>query len=73
KDIMKMPKNLQENALKTKNRAWGLTYLLNTIMIALAVGLLNRYETKKNFEKNQKNTYNPIMAIVKQDKLSMLK
>ena len=52
KDILKMPQNVQKQMLKSKNPAYGATFLINTMLIAAGVALLNRYETKKNYQKD---------------------
>ena len=49
--ILKMPKDMQNKYLKTKNWAYGLTFLINTMCIAGAVALLNRIKTKQDFDK----------------------
>ncbi len=54
KDILKLPQNEQKQLLKSKNFAYASTFLINTIMIAGAVALLNRIETKKLYEKEHK-------------------
>ena len=50
-EILKMPKDMQNKYLKTKNWAYGLTFLINTMCIAGAVALLNRIKTKQDFDK----------------------
>ena len=57
-EILKMPRTMQNQYLKTKNAAYGLTFLTNTIFIAAAVALLNRIKThhdynKDNFDKDE--------------------
>ena len=52
KDILKMPLEQRNKHLKTKNWAYGLTFFINTMAIAAAVAGLNRFETKRNFEKD---------------------
>lgn len=54
-DILKMPAGKRGKYLKTKNLAYGLTFFINTMAIAGAVALLNRYETKRNYKKDNKN------------------
>ena len=54
KELLKLPKNKQKSALKAKNWAYGLTFFINTMAIAGAVALLNRIETKRNYEKEHK-------------------
>ncbi len=49
KDIMNLPKELQNKYLKSKNSACGLTFLINTVLIASAIGILNRIATKKKY------------------------
>ena len=39
------------NYIKSKNRAFGITLLINTILIAAAVSLLNRIKTGKDYKK----------------------
>ena len=56
KDIFKMPKPEQISALKAKNRAYGLTFFINTMAIAGAVALLNRIETKRKYLNEHKNS-----------------
>ena len=51
KDIFKLPESQKMIALKAKNRAYGLTFFINTIAIAAAVALLNRVETKRHYKK----------------------
>lgn len=50
KEILKMPDN--KKLIKSKNWAYGLTFVINTMAIAAAVALLNRFETKRQFQKN---------------------
>ncbi len=54
KDILSTKGDIQKNLLKTKNPAYALTFLTNTIFIAGAVALLNRIKTKENFKKDNK-------------------
>lgn len=54
KEILKMPDYKQKNYLKSKNFSYGLTFLTNTILIAAAVALLNRFETKRKYLKDNK-------------------
>lgn len=54
-EILKMPQDIQKKFLKTKNCAYGSTFLINTIAIAGAVALLNRLETKRKFSHDNKN------------------
>lgn len=54
-DILKLPSKQRDKLLKTKNWAYGLTFLINTMAIAAAVAALNRFETKRNFERDNKN------------------
>jgi hypothetical protein len=49
-DILKMPKNLQAKNLKAKNWSIALAFLINTMGIAFAVGVLNRLSTKRNYQ-----------------------
>lgn len=58
KDILKLPKEQQKQMLKSKNFAYGSTFFINTMAIAAAVALLNRFETKRNFEKDKNNSLN---------------
>ncbi len=53
KDILKLPEDKMKQMLKTKNKAYGLTFFINTLAIAAAVALLNRIETKRNYKKEQ--------------------
>ncbi|MBR2068599.1 MAG: hypothetical protein IJ877_02435 [Candidatus Gastranaerophilales bacterium] len=52
KDILKLPQNQQKEFLKTKNWAFALTFLISTMFVAGGVALLNRIQTKKNYEKD---------------------
>lgn len=54
-EIMKMPSSKRDKFLKTKNFAYALTFLINTMAIAGAVSLLNRFETRRQFNKDNKN------------------
>lgn len=55
-EILKLPSALQKQYLKSKNFSYGLTFLTNTMVIAAAVGILNRVATKKRYEReNKKN------------------
>ena len=54
-EILKLPSKLQKQYLKSKNFSYGLTFLTNTMVIAAAVGLLNRIATKKRYERENKN------------------
>lgn len=56
KEILNMPLAEQKQYLKTKNSAYRLTFFINTMAIAGAVALLNRIETKRNFDKENKQT-----------------
>ncbi len=48
-EILKIKDNKQ--LLKSKNFGFALNFLTSTVFVALGVGLLNRIETKKNYEK----------------------
>ncbi len=50
-EILKMPNNVKNQFFKTKNWAFGLNFLVSTILVAGGVALLNRIQTKKNYEK----------------------
>ncbi len=50
-EILKMPDSIKNQFLKTKNWAFGLNFLVSTILVAGGVALLNRIQTKKNYEK----------------------
>lgn len=52
-DIMKMPVAKQAANLKAKNWAIALAFAINTMGLALAVGILNRISTKRNYQKEQ--------------------
>lgn len=55
-DIFKMSENSRAKALKSKNIAQLSTFLINTVALAGAVTLINRFETKRKFNKeNNKN------------------
>lgn len=54
KEILKMPVTEQSKHLKSKNRAYGLTFFINTMFIAAAVAILNRIETKRKYENDKK-------------------
>ncbi len=54
-DIIKMPDKKRKQAIKAKNAAYGTTFFINTMAIAAGVALLNRYETKKHYEREHKN------------------
>ena len=56
--IMKLPKHLQKQLLKTKNAAYLITFLINAMTIAAAISLVNRISTKKAYEKNNLSTNN---------------
>lgn len=53
KEILQLPKNQQKQMLKSKNWAYGSTFLINTMAIAAAVALLNRAATKQKFERDK--------------------
>ncbi|MBQ9245457.1 hypothetical protein IJ182_04220 [bacterium] len=55
-EILKMPCDVQKKFLKSKNWAYGLTFLTNTMLIAGAVALLNRIATKKKYERENGKT-----------------
>lgn len=55
-DIFKMPENMRVKFLKSKNIAQLSTFLINTVALAGAVTLINRFETKRKYNKeNSKN------------------
>lgn len=66
-EILKMPQETQKQFLKTKNFAYGLTFLINTILIAGAVALLNKIQTKKSYKKD--NTKNNTLSQIKPVKI----
>lgn len=51
KDILKFPVKEQAASLKAKNWSITLAFMINTLGLALAVALLNRYSTKKNYQR----------------------
>lgn len=53
-EILKMPLEQRNQALKAKNTAFGSTFFINTMAIAAGVALLNRYETNRKYEKEYK-------------------
>ena len=50
---MELP--LKAQSLKSKNLAYGTTFIINTILIAAGVALLNRYETDRRYKQEHKN------------------
>lgn len=56
KEIFNLSKTQQKQMLKSKNWAYGTTFFINTLAIAAAVALLNRLETKRNFEKDKNSS-----------------
>ena len=50
-EILKLPQSMQKQYLKAKNCSYGLTFLINTMAIGAAVGILNRIATKKRYDK----------------------
>lgn len=54
-EIMKMPLKERQQSIKAKNIAYGSTFFINTMAIAMGVALLNRYETKKRYEREHPN------------------
>lgn len=59
KEILKMPEALKKSALKAKNTAYGLTFFINTMLIAFGIALLNRIETKRRYETEHKHQILP--------------
>lgn len=57
-EILKLPVEQQRQMLKSKNWAYGLTFFINTMAIAGAVALLNRFATKQKFEQSQSESQN---------------
>lgn len=53
KEIFKLPKEQQKQLLKSKNIAYGLTFVINTMVIAAAVAILNRVATKHKYQKER--------------------
>ena len=51
-EILKLPDNIKKQALKSKNFAFGLNFLISTIFVGLGVSLLNRIQTKKSYNKD---------------------
>jgi|GEM_PF-3544812 len=58
-EILKMPEALKQSALKAKNTAYGLTFFINTMLIAFGIALLNRIETKRQYEREHKQNIMP--------------
>lgn len=54
-EIMQLPEKIRNQYLKSKNGAYALTFLTNTMFIAAGVGILNRISTKKRYEKEHQN------------------
>lgn len=54
KDIKEFELSKRNKSLKAKNLAYGLTFFINTMAIAMGVALLNRYKTKTLYEQEQK-------------------
>ncbi len=52
KEILKLPEKERLRFLKAKNLSYGITFFTNTMLIAMAVALLNRLETKRKFDKD---------------------
>ena len=50
-EIFKMPEKKKLAHLKSKNFSYGLTFFTNTMLIAAAVALLNRVETKRKYRR----------------------
>lgn len=50
-EILKLSQPMQKQYLKAKNWSYGLTFLINTMAIGVAVGILNRIATKKRYNK----------------------
>ncbi len=61
-EILKLPEKLQSQYLKSKNYAYALTFLINTMAIAFGVGLLNRISTKKRYEREQQQKQNTFVC-----------
>ncbi len=55
KEILNFPKNQQKQMLKSKNFAYGTTFLINTVLIGLGVALLNRIATKENYKRDKED------------------
>ena len=55
-EILKQAKNQAKN-LKSKNWSIALAFLINTSLMATAVGLLNRISTKKRYIRSQKEMF----------------
>ncbi len=53
-EILKLPESIRNQYLKSKNWSYGLTFLINTVLIGAAVGVLNRIATKKRYNKENK-------------------
>ena len=51
-DILKLPKEKQNQFLKAKNFSFGLNFLASTMLVAAGITLLNRIQTKRNYEKD---------------------
>ncbi len=56
REILKAPQPEQKKLLKSKNWAYGLTFSINTMVIAAAVALLNRIATKQKYERDNNLT-----------------
>ena len=65
KDIEKLPQDKINPFLKTKNRAYGATFFINTMLIAAAVALLNRIKTKRDYNKDNPSKANSNFKLLK--------